>query len=402
MNEKKDNALVPRPSGAVEKVVPGVKRILSGMVSDTLALASSEQRALAPRKFRIGDYEWCGPDYRQILIWAELTGLKLEEVIARLFDQQSLHEGSLLRWVVGPSYVEPLFADGRLLKVDLDLRLLPCRRLEWVNGLEITHLRIIETSDMTDTAWLSDLGPLPLSRLVSLACSELGLTHLNLTGVPQLKDLDCRENRLEELQLYCVPQLNILECGKNELADLKLDQTPNLQKLSCWGNRLTKLDLSGLHWLEFVACDKNKLTELKLGDLPNLMYLLCGENYLNEWNLEEVPELHSFNCSSNQISKLDLSQCPKLWHLQCSQNQLTSLDLHSVQELTELNCANNAISELDLSSCPNLKEVHCSGNPIAVLDIRGLKHLRKLERSSYTKVIMDPEQQRTVQDIGVQ
>ena len=91
MNEKKENALVPRPSSAVEKAVPGVKRILSGMVSDTLALAK-EQRALAPTKFRIGDYEWCEPDYRQILIWAEETGLKPEEVIARLLDQQSLRE----------------------------------------------------------------------------------------------------------------------------------------------------------------------------------------------------------------------------------------------------------------------------------------------------------------------
>ncbi len=71
MDEKKENALVPRPPGAVEKAVPGAKRILSGMVSDTLALASREQRALAPTKFRIGDYEWCEPDYRQILIWAE-------------------------------------------------------------------------------------------------------------------------------------------------------------------------------------------------------------------------------------------------------------------------------------------------------------------------------------------
>ena len=33
--------------------------------------------------FRVGDYEWCDPDYRQILVWARETGLKPEEVVAR-------------------------------------------------------------------------------------------------------------------------------------------------------------------------------------------------------------------------------------------------------------------------------------------------------------------------------
>ena len=38
MNGKNDFALVPRPPGALEKAEPGAKRILSGMVADTLAL----------------------------------------------------------------------------------------------------------------------------------------------------------------------------------------------------------------------------------------------------------------------------------------------------------------------------------------------------------------------------
>ena len=51
-----------------------------------------EQLAPIPLRFRIGDYDWCEPDYRQILILAEETGLKPDEVIARLLDQQSLRE----------------------------------------------------------------------------------------------------------------------------------------------------------------------------------------------------------------------------------------------------------------------------------------------------------------------
>jgi DNA-binding NtrC family response regulator len=39
MSEKNDFALVPRPPAALEKAEPGARRILSGMVADTLALA---------------------------------------------------------------------------------------------------------------------------------------------------------------------------------------------------------------------------------------------------------------------------------------------------------------------------------------------------------------------------
>ncbi len=43
MNEKNDLALVPKPPGSLEKAEPGAKRILSGMVADTLALAKKGQ-----------------------------------------------------------------------------------------------------------------------------------------------------------------------------------------------------------------------------------------------------------------------------------------------------------------------------------------------------------------------
>jgi hypothetical protein len=45
MNEKNAFALVPRKSGAVEKTEPGAKRLLSGMVADTLELAKKNPPA---------------------------------------------------------------------------------------------------------------------------------------------------------------------------------------------------------------------------------------------------------------------------------------------------------------------------------------------------------------------
>lgn len=43
MPEYKNRSLVVRPAGSVEKTAPGAKRILSGMVADTLALVKKEQ-----------------------------------------------------------------------------------------------------------------------------------------------------------------------------------------------------------------------------------------------------------------------------------------------------------------------------------------------------------------------
>jgi DNA-binding NtrC family response regulator len=56
MNEKNDFALVPRPSSTLEKAEPGAKRILSGMVVDTLALVKKVQRP-KPRIVVVDDEE---------------------------------------------------------------------------------------------------------------------------------------------------------------------------------------------------------------------------------------------------------------------------------------------------------------------------------------------------------
>jgi TPR repeat protein len=51
MNEKDNFALVPRAAGLLEKAEPGAKRILSGMVADTLALA----KKTASKEVRVAD-----------------------------------------------------------------------------------------------------------------------------------------------------------------------------------------------------------------------------------------------------------------------------------------------------------------------------------------------------------
>ncbi len=63
MSEKPDFALVPRSASALEKAVPGAKRILSGMVADTLALVRKKE--ITKRRIVILDD---APEIRMILI----------------------------------------------------------------------------------------------------------------------------------------------------------------------------------------------------------------------------------------------------------------------------------------------------------------------------------------------
>jgi DNA topoisomerase-3 len=49
MNENDEYALVPKTPAAIEKVAPGAKRVLSGMVEDTLALTKIKSLGLCPK-----------------------------------------------------------------------------------------------------------------------------------------------------------------------------------------------------------------------------------------------------------------------------------------------------------------------------------------------------------------
>ena len=70
MNEKNNFALVPKPPSAVEKVEPGAKRVLSGMVADTLALAKAQPDR--PVSLLLG-VDIHGEDIVQLLILAGMV-----------------------------------------------------------------------------------------------------------------------------------------------------------------------------------------------------------------------------------------------------------------------------------------------------------------------------------------
>jgi DNA-binding NtrC family response regulator len=69
MNEKNRFTLVPRPPGTLEKAEPGAKRILSGMVADTLALVKKESpHRNRPLRIVMLDDEPCVLDALKIMM----------------------------------------------------------------------------------------------------------------------------------------------------------------------------------------------------------------------------------------------------------------------------------------------------------------------------------------------
>ena len=290
MNEKNDYALVRRPPSAVEKAEAGTKRVLSSMVADALSLAAKEKTAVPSRKFRIGEYEWREPDYRQILLWAKALGLEPQEVIRELLTEPA----------------KTSFVDGALLAVDWYFESLP---FGWIDGLTMTSLAYWSVPKER-----ASLAP-RLPSLTSLSCDQLLLTALDLSAVPKLEWLWCSGNQLTELDLSSVPMLRIFWCDENALTGLDLSSVPLLTEFGCQGNQFIELDPSCLPLLTELWCTENQLTELDLSAVPLLTKLGCSKNQLIELDLSHVPLLESLYCKDNPIDKLDIRHLKHLREL---------------------------------------------------------------------------------------
>jgi len=349
-----DNArsLIPLPDLSLTKATWGKQRILSAMVGETLALARREPR------FKIGESEWCEPDYRQILLWAAALGLEPEEVIRRLLGK-TLNGPT----IEAKTYQETVFENGRMLKLNWDLAILPLAVFKWIEGLEIEYFRIVSSQyDIrTDPSLISCPSPvlnLALPKLRELICEwSLALDELDLSQTPSLERLRCAGNRLAELDLCNVPGLTFLDCGPNQLIEIDLSSVPMLTTLNCGFNQLTEINLSKVPRLSWLSCKHNRLTEINLSDVPMLTLLSCGDNLLTELELGNMPRLKLLDCDGNQITELDLSRVPTRLAVKCRRNQLTKLDLSRVPNLCSLACSGNRIDQLDIRSLHNLEQV---------------------------------------------
>ena len=245
MADKERNALIPLPSGGLENIGSGPKSILSGMVSDALALVRVREKSLAAARFRIGEYEFRDPDYRQILIWAKALGIEPEDFINRLQDD-CFTESEKYLWL-GNFEAGLEVEDGSILSLLWDFKDFPISSFEWVDGLRIKRLGFW---GVASTKIL-----LRLPSLNFLGCACCGLTELDLSAVPALTELSCGGNQLVELDLSMVPALTELGCYSNQLVKLDLSTVPALIEVRCGCNQLVELDIRPLEKLTEFSCD---------------------------------------------------------------------------------------------------------------------------------------------------
>jgi Leucine-rich repeat (LRR) protein len=379
----------------------GSNPVLRRMTDD--ALEWFRKKELTAQRFRIGEYEFCGPDYRQILHWAGQYGKSPEEVVETLsssffknrpFD---LYATALIDFRVINRKISSLVWDltefspavGGVWIVEKELSI---ESLGFTGRSTQLPDTLPKTVKILGCSFLGlevlDLSPVP--GLTELSCLRNQLTELDLSPVPGLTKLSCWGNELTELDLSPVPGLTKLSCRENQLTELDLSPVPGLTKLSCRENQLTELDLSPVPGLTELYCSQNELTELDLSPVPGLTSLDCWGNELTELDLSPVPGLTSLDCGGNPLTELDLSPVPGLRVLYCWGNELTELDLFPVPGLTELNCGGNPLTELDLSLVPGLRVLYCWKNKLTELDIRRLHQLERLELDKDVRLIGTP------------
>lgn len=259
MNENDNLALVTRPPGALERAEPRAKHILSGMVEDMLALVPKKQATVSADRFRIGGYELCEPDYRQIVLWAGQMGRSPLELLSHLHPHENLPDADWSATTITTGSVVVLYWDFAVLPLKTLRVNLPClTQFRSDSGGVLTEL------DISDSKNLEDLN---------LGCNGTRLEKLALTGLHKLSKLTCRFGRLRELNLSDVPNLQHLVCGGNLLGSLDLTNVPNLQSLSCYINKLTELDLSSVPQVWYLDVKGNPLSTLDIRPLSNLKFL---------------------------------------------------------------------------------------------------------------------------------
>ena len=398
VTDKDHHPLVPAPPGSLTQNNGGPHGVLARMSSDVLAIVKAKESELEQARFRIGEYEFRGPDYRQILRWAEALDLEPDGVVEALVEARvdvypaqwrcEYYDGMVWDYDETSSFVETsvMFScvDGRIQSIVLDFIKLPLEEFDWQDELDLKALALV--SDPPSER-LPDALPASLRRLV---CGGARTAGLDLSSVPRLTELFCESNDLTELDLSVVPGTTRLLCSYNQLTQLDLSVVPGLTKLYCESNELTELDLSVVPGLTKLWCGFNRLHDLNLSGLTELIELDCGVNSLAELDLSSVPALTKLWCWQNELTELDLSGVHHLAALFCENNQLSELDLSAVPKLTKLGCSDNKLTQLDLSSVRELTHLGCEENQLSELDIRPLQNLQYLSVDAHVQIIGTP------------
>lgn len=209
----------------------------------------------------------------------------------------------------------------------VDLEYLDCknaysRELDLRSNTELRYLNCSEVSALDISA---------CTKLEHLGASYTGsIEGMDISHLPLLKTLDLTQDRnILNLDFSANPLLESIRCSGCNLRTLDVSMLPELKVLECSGNWLSELDVSVNTQLEVLYCGNNLLDTLDLVQNTKLTRLYCKNNEIAVLDLSNMPQLEVVNCSNNNITALDFSSSPLLWGVSCSYNKLTQIDFES-------------------------------------------------------------------------
>lgn len=249
--------------------------------------------------------------------------------------------------------------------------------VDWGDGQKVQY-------DVTDGSY-QNLEHLVLGTTIriyapgatELGVANLGLTALDVSGMPTLHRLACSGNAINELDLTRNTELEHLVCGKGPLSSLLLPADNKLLQLYCTSSLLRSIDLSSCPALEDLDVNGNRLTALDLSGCPNLTQLRAYDNDLTTIDLTKSPLLSDALLGYNKLTSIDVSQNTDLESLSVSDNCLTALDLTNNSYLNTIYCEHNNISDLRLN--PAITTLLAGYNELEALDLAAVPDLTELE-----------------------
>lgn len=370
--------LVPLSGSQLVRHGSGGWRILEDMVSSTLT-TSKQEGALVPR-YRIGDIDFCEPDYRQMLLWAERFDKNPTDFLASLLGNEGIeYYGSK----------GTLIVNGRIHRLSWDMVMFPEFRLDYGPHLALDYL---EFFDHVRTPLTPPPTSHHLRRYFQHSIEErlLKRTPQNDDYSELTIDYDCPiERRLAEhrggkqktLSLSC-PTLRVLTIRGTNFIDLECIDLSSLKELrvSHKPGFIKSLSAESCPALEGLDCHGTVLQKLVLRDYESLSWLDCSQCGLETLNLtfSQNSPLKQLNCRENELRGEEL---------------LLAFIFGDFQKLEKLDCSFNHLSILHLDSTPNIRRLSCEGNMLEELDIRPLQHLESLTYDrDRTRLIQRPDQ----------
>lgn len=205
-------ALQPASSCALSGIGGQPEGVRSRMTHDALEIARNFLTVPRRTLHKVGDFELCDLDYRQVCLWAEQFSVTPDGVVKMLAEMTADEEVLTIL----ENYDEYRFTveDGHIKSLRWYFYETPEHVFKMLDGMLLERLCLYGCVEVD--LFRSKEVNIRLQNLKKLFCARCEIKRLNLSFMSQLTVFRCEENQLTELDLSAVPQLTVLGCGDNQ------------------------------------------------------------------------------------------------------------------------------------------------------------------------------------------